>query len=44
MVGSLDCLVCELGIVRIAVVRHAMRGDDRTKRPSVQREEEGTED
>ena len=34
----------ELGIVRIAVVRHAMRGDDRTKRPSVQREEEGTED
>ena len=34
----------ELGIIRIAVVRHAMRGDDRTKRPSVQREEEGTED
>ena len=34
----------ELGIVRIAVVRHAMRGDDRTKRPSVQREEEGTKD
>ena len=34
----------ELGIVRIAVVRHAMRGDDRTKRTSVQREEEGTED
>ena len=29
----------EMGIVRIAVVRHAMRGDDRTKRPSVQREE-----
>ena len=34
----------ELGIVRIAVVRHAMHGNDSTKRPSVQREEEGTKD
>ena len=34
----------ELGIISIAVVGHAMRGDDRTKGPSVHREEEGTED
>ena len=33
----------ELGIISIAVVGHAMRGDDRTKGPSVHREEEGTE-
>ena len=34
----------ELGIFSIAVVGHAMSREDRAKRPSVHREEEGTED
>ena len=34
----------ELGIISIAVIGHAMSRDDRTKGPSVHREEEGTED
>ena len=37
-------VVKELGIISIALVGYAMRGDDRTKGPSVHREEEGTED
>ena len=34
----------ELGIISIAVVGYAMSRDDRTKEPSVYREEEGSED
>ena len=34
----------ELGIISLAVVGHAMSRDDRTKGPSVHREEEGSED
>ena len=34
----------ELGIISIVVVGHAMSRDDKTKEPSVHREEEGTED
>ena len=34
----------ELSIINIAVVGHAMNRDDRTKGPSVHREEEGTKD
>ena len=34
----------ELGIISLAVVGHARSRNDRTKRPSVHREEEGTED
>ena len=31
-------------VISIAVLGHAIRGDDTTKEPSVHREEEGTED